>query len=58
MIADLHCHYPMHLLPKDRHPHHAAKGWLKRLKDDVDARAVGITAATIQRSGVVGRLAS
>lgn len=44
MIADLHCHYPMHLLPKDRHPHHAAKGWLERLKDDFDARAVGIAA--------------
>lgn len=44
MIADLHCHYPMHLLPKDRHPHHAATGWLERLKDDFDARAVGITA--------------
>ncbi len=44
MIADLHCHYPMHLLPKDDHPHGRARGWLQRLKDEFDARAVAITA--------------
>jgi microsomal dipeptidase-like Zn-dependent dipeptidase len=44
VIADLHCHYPMHLLPKDRHPHRAAAGWLQGLKDEFDARAVGIAA--------------
>lgn len=34
MIADLHCHYPMHLLPRDHHPHGVAGGWLQKLKDE------------------------
>ena len=42
MIADLHCHYPMHLLPKDDHPLGATKGFLHWLKDEFDARAVAI----------------
>lgn len=42
MIADLHCHYPMHLLQQDHHPHGVAAGWLERLKDEIDARAVAI----------------
>jgi microsomal dipeptidase-like Zn-dependent dipeptidase len=37
VIADLHCHYPMHLLPQDRHPHGAAEGWMSRVRNDVQA---------------------
>jgi microsomal dipeptidase-like Zn-dependent dipeptidase len=37
VIADLHCHYPMHLLPQDRHPHGATEGWLRRVRDDLQA---------------------
>ena len=37
MIADLHCHYPMHLLPGDRHPHGTTNDWFQRLKDELDA---------------------
>ncbi len=44
MIADLHCHYPMHLLPTDHHPHALARGWLERLKDDFDADATALAA--------------
>ncbi len=42
MIADLHCHYPMHLLPADHHPHGLAGGWLDKLKADFDAEAVRV----------------
>ena len=42
MIADLHCHYPMHLLPSDRHPHRLAGGWLRKLRDEFDAEGVAI----------------
>ena len=42
MIADLHCHYPMHLLPADHHPHGLAGGWLDKLKADFDAEAVKV----------------
>jgi len=44
LIADLHCHYPMHLLPSDHHPHGLAHGWLEKLKGDFDAEATGIAA--------------
>jgi microsomal dipeptidase-like Zn-dependent dipeptidase len=37
VIADLHCHYPMHLLPDDRHPHGATEGWLRRVRNDLQA---------------------
>jgi microsomal dipeptidase-like Zn-dependent dipeptidase len=42
MIADLHCHYPMHLLPEDRHPHGVSEGFFRRLKDDLDASIEGL----------------
>ncbi len=44
MIADLHCHYPMHLLASDNHPHGRAGGWLQKLKDEFDQEAVKIAA--------------
>src|SRR5690348_14700480 len=44
MIADRHCHFPMHLLAKNRKPLGTATGWLQRLRDDLDARAVAIAA--------------
>jgi microsomal dipeptidase-like Zn-dependent dipeptidase len=42
MLADLHCHYPMHLLPDDRHPHKHSTSWLRRLRDEVEASLVDI----------------
>jgi microsomal dipeptidase-like Zn-dependent dipeptidase len=35
-IADLHCHYPMHLLPAEKHPHDVSGGFLSRLKVDLE----------------------
>ena len=39
MIADLHCHYPMHLLPEDREPRGPSVGFFNRLRDRFDADA-------------------
>ncbi len=44
MIADLHCHYPMHLLPEDKHPHGRTKGWLSHLRDELQADLEGLLA--------------
>jgi hypothetical protein len=44
MIADLHCHYPMHLLPGDEQPHRAAAGWLGSLAGHLRAEVIGIAA--------------
>jgi len=38
-IADLHCHYPMHLLPHDRHPGGGRESWSERLLNKLDAEA-------------------
>lgn len=47
VIADLHCHYPMHLLAEDRHPSHHAKGFLERLRDDLQTDAFDVLARAI-----------
>jgi microsomal dipeptidase-like Zn-dependent dipeptidase len=44
VIADLHCHYPMHLLPEDRHPHGVTAGFFRRLKDELEADLEGLAA--------------
>jgi len=44
VVADLHCHYPMHLLPSDRHPYRLARGWLDKLRGEFDADATAIAA--------------
>jgi microsomal dipeptidase-like Zn-dependent dipeptidase len=51
VIADLHCHYPMHLLPRDRHPHRTAGGWFRRLEDEFDADAVDLLARVLNNPG-------
>jgi microsomal dipeptidase-like Zn-dependent dipeptidase len=43
-IADLHCHYPMHLLPAEKHPHDVSEGFLNRLKGDLEHEAEGLLA--------------
>ena len=47
MIADMHCHYPMHLLEDDEHPHGVMAGWLRDLADHVRAEGLGIAAHLI-----------
>jgi microsomal dipeptidase-like Zn-dependent dipeptidase len=44
VIADMHCHYPMHLLEHDESPHAATAGWLQNLADHLRAEALGIVA--------------
>lgn len=44
MIADLHCHYPMHLLPDDRHPLGRTEGWLSRVRNELQADLEGLLA--------------
>jgi microsomal dipeptidase-like Zn-dependent dipeptidase len=51
MIADLHCHYPMHLLPGDRHPHGPSAGWLRRMRGEFEADAEGMLARVLNNPG-------
>jgi microsomal dipeptidase-like Zn-dependent dipeptidase len=44
VIADLHCHYPMHLLPDDRHPRGAAERWRDRIRHELEADLEGLLA--------------
>jgi microsomal dipeptidase-like Zn-dependent dipeptidase len=44
VIADLHCHYPMHLLEGAENSHGAMAGWLQRLSDHIRAEAIGLAA--------------
>ena len=43
-VADLHCHYPMHLLPAEKHPHDVSEGFLTRLKRGLEGEAEGLLA--------------
>lgn len=36
MIADLHCHYPMHLLPEEQEPRERSKGFFAQLRNGFD----------------------
>jgi microsomal dipeptidase-like Zn-dependent dipeptidase len=47
MLSDLHCHFPMHLLPEDKHPNPHVKSWFKRLRDDVQALLVDVAARAV-----------
>src|SRR5947209_6885469 len=47
MLADLHCHYPMHLVPEDKHPHEQSMGWFRQLRDLVEAELVELAARAI-----------
>src|SRR4051812_1365932 len=51
MIADLHCHYPMHLLPGDHNPHGASAGWFRRVRDRLEAAAEGLLAHFLNNPG-------
>jgi microsomal dipeptidase-like Zn-dependent dipeptidase len=44
VIADLHCHYPMHLLPEDRHPRGAAESWRDRIRNELQGDLEGLLA--------------
>jgi microsomal dipeptidase-like Zn-dependent dipeptidase len=45
MIADLHCHFPMHLVEsEEEHPHDRVLHWWERLVDDVKGEAFELVA--------------
>jgi microsomal dipeptidase-like Zn-dependent dipeptidase len=44
VIDDLHCHYAMHLLPDDRHPHGRSESWLRRVRERLEAEAEEVLA--------------
>jgi microsomal dipeptidase-like Zn-dependent dipeptidase len=51
MVADLHCHYPMHLVPEDHNPHGASASWFRRLRDRLEAFATGLLGHLIANPG-------
>jgi microsomal dipeptidase-like Zn-dependent dipeptidase len=51
MIADLHCHYPMHLLPEGDSPHGASANWFAQLRDRLEAAATGLLAHFVNNPG-------
>jgi microsomal dipeptidase-like Zn-dependent dipeptidase len=44
MIADLHCHYPMHLLPAEHDPLGRKESWARRIIDNLKEDLVGLLA--------------
>lgn len=51
MIADLHCHYPMHLLEREYRPHRAARSVLRDMEGDWEARLLGWLALLFNNPG-------
>ena len=51
MIADLHCHYPMHLLARQSHPHGMAKGLWEEVQNRFDEEAVDIAGRVFNNKG-------
>ena len=43
-IADLHCHYPMHLFPQEHNPYGRSESWGERLRNALQAVAVDLVA--------------
>jgi membrane dipeptidase len=45
MIADMHCHFPMHLVEsEEEHPHNRVLSWFDRLVDEVKGEAFEVVA--------------
>lgn len=47
MIADLHCHYPMHLVVGEHDAGGHKEGWLSRLVDDVEGGILDLVAKVV-----------
>jgi len=50
-IADLHCHYPMHLVPAESHPPGYKKSLLERLRDLLQSDIIGVLARVLNDRG-------
>lgn len=51
MIADLHCHYPMHLVADEPDPGGPKEGWLWRFVDKVEGGIVDLAAKIVNDAG-------
>ena len=51
MIADLHCHYPMHLVSKDDNPHGASASWFRRVRDGLEGFATELLSHFLNNPG-------
>jgi microsomal dipeptidase-like Zn-dependent dipeptidase len=48
MIADLHCHFPMHLVEDEKaHPHFLARDWWHHVEDELAAGAFDVLAGFV-----------
>jgi microsomal dipeptidase-like Zn-dependent dipeptidase len=51
MIADLHCHYPMHLVAREPDPGGPDEGWLRQFIDKLEGEMVDLAAKIVNDSG-------
>jgi microsomal dipeptidase-like Zn-dependent dipeptidase len=47
MIADLHCHYPMHLVADEPDPGGPDEGWLRKILDKIEGEIVDLVARIV-----------
>jgi len=53
-IADLHCHYPMHLFPDEHNPGGRSETWGERLRNALQADAVDLVAHLVNDEYLTG----
>ena len=51
MIADLHCHYPMHLVHEELEPHNRLVSWWESVKSDLEQETFDLAAQLINNPG-------
>ncbi len=51
MIADLHCHYPMHLVADEPDAAGPGEGWLSRFVDKIEGGALDLVAKIVNDAG-------
>ena len=51
MIADLHCHYPMHLVADEPDPEGPRETWLRKLLDKAEGEILDDAARILNDSG-------
>jgi microsomal dipeptidase-like Zn-dependent dipeptidase len=51
MIADLHCHYPMHLVADEPDAAGPKEGWLRRFVDKLEGGALDLVAKVVNDAG-------
>ncbi|HXI96804.1 MAG TPA: hypothetical protein VNG04_11805, partial [Candidatus Acidoferrum sp.] len=51
MIADLHCHYPMHLVGDEPDAEGPGEGWLRQFVDKLEGKVLDLVARIVNDSG-------